>query len=286
MSADAAQPAGADPLFAAAHDLQQQESALVDQLQAGQAPAQQRAQIALAINQLAHERLALWERAHAAWTARTNRAERAQARLPAEWEALRRREAQLTVRKDRLNALRSQTHSFARLLSIQTYYHKRYAAHTQLTRIAIAYCAGLIALFVLRPWLPTLLFDLGFLCLSGYALIIGIGQIADISRRDPTDWDRYLFPFSPAGAPALSAANPALARGGGGGAPEGNDASLAGAGNACQGAACCAQPTVFFANQCRSAADIAALGSTPSESSAPKSAVATSVSDAPPPHAA
>jgi hypothetical protein len=112
-------------------------------------------------------------------------------------------ENELNDAKIRMNLLENQKYNKLRSVEINTYYGKRYKAHSNLMKMIVIMCILIIILAVLanRGILPQSLY--GFL--TGLILIIGIVLIGrtliDMSNRDNMNWDEYNWNFDKDKAP-------------------------------------------------------------------------------------
>lgn len=106
-------------------------------------------------------------------------------------------ENELNESKLRLNLLEDQKNNKLRLVQINTYYGKRYNAHSKLMKTIVIMCIPLIILAVLanKGILPPNL----YVFTSGLVIIVGlviIGlQIIDLSNRSNMNWDEYNWYF-------------------------------------------------------------------------------------------
>jgi len=112
-------------------------------------------------------------------------------------------ENELNDAKIRMNLLENQKYNKLRSVEINTYYGKRYSAHSHLMKTIIIMCILIIILAVLanRGILPPNL----YVFLTGIILIIGIvligRQLIDLSNRDNMNWDEYNWYFDKGKAP-------------------------------------------------------------------------------------
>jgi len=113
-------------------------------------------------------------------------------------------ENELNQSKIRMNLIEEEKNNKLRLVEINTYYGKRYNAHSKLMKTIVITCIPIIILAVLANMgiLPSNLY--GFL--TGIVIIIGIVLIAlqliDISNRDNMNWDEYNWFFDKSKAPS------------------------------------------------------------------------------------
>jgi hypothetical protein len=112
-------------------------------------------------------------------------------------------ENQLNESKKKLNIIEDQKSNKQRLVEINTYFGKRYNAHSNLMKIIVFICIPVIILTVLanKGILPLNIYRL----LTVIILVIGvilIGlQLIDISYRDDMNWDEYEWYFDKNNAP-------------------------------------------------------------------------------------
>jgi hypothetical protein len=112
-------------------------------------------------------------------------------------------ENELNDAKIRMNLLEDRKYNKLRSVEINTYYGKRYSAHSHLMKMIIIMCILIIILAVLanRGILPPNL----YVFLTGIILIIGIvligRQLIDLSNRDNMNWDEYNWYFDKGKAP-------------------------------------------------------------------------------------
>ena len=115
-------------------------------------------------------------------------------------------ENELNQSKIRLNLLEDQKYNKLRLVEINTYYGKRYNAHSGLMKTIVIMCIPIIILTILinKGILPPKVyaFLMGLILLIG---IISIGrQLIDIGSRDNMNWDEYYWYFNKDKAPSAS----------------------------------------------------------------------------------
>ena len=115
-------------------------------------------------------------------------------------------EDELNNAKRRMGLIDEQTNNKQRLVEINTYYGKRYSAHSKLMKTIVFICIPIIILAVLanKGILPAKI----YMILSLIILVIGcilLGlQLIDISNRDDMNWDEYDWYFDKSSAPEPS----------------------------------------------------------------------------------
>ena len=116
-------------------------------------------------------------------------------------------ENELNDAKIKLNLLEDEKNNTLRLVQINTYYGKRYNAHSRLMKIIVIMCIPLIILAVLanKGILPPNLyvFTSGLIIVIGL-VIIGL-QLIDISNRSNMNWDEYNWYFDKKNAETTTA---------------------------------------------------------------------------------
>ena len=113
-------------------------------------------------------------------------------------------ENELNQSKIRMNLIEDQKYNKLRLVEINTYFGKRYNAHSQLMKTIVFICIPVIILAVLanREILPPNIYKfLTVLILVIGAVVIGL-QLIDMSNRDEMNWDEYNWYFDKNQAPS------------------------------------------------------------------------------------
>jgi hypothetical protein len=115
-------------------------------------------------------------------------------------------EKELNASKKRLNLLEAQKNNTLRLVEINTYYGKRYRAHSKLMKTIVFICIPIIILSILanKGIVPPNIhaFLVGIIIFIGI-FFIGL-QLIDISNRDNMNWDEYNWYFDRESAPTAS----------------------------------------------------------------------------------
>lgn len=112
-------------------------------------------------------------------------------------------ENELNNAKKQLNQLENNKHDKMRMVEINTYYGKRYKAHTQLVKKLIFICIPLLILAILKKkdLIPLFIPELVIYVLSALIIIVGgyslLHGIVDIYSRDNMDFDEYNWRFNP-----------------------------------------------------------------------------------------
>lgn len=105
-------------------------------------------------------------------------------------------ENQLNNMKGIMNEVQDIKNNKLRMVEINTYYGKRYQAHTDLMKLIIKICIALFILIVInkRQLLPSSIVNPLMLIVVGLGLFFIIRQVWDLSIRDNMNYDRYKHP--------------------------------------------------------------------------------------------
>ena len=115
-------------------------------------------------------------------------------------------ENELNQSKIKMNLIEDQKYNKLRLVEINTYFGKRYNAHSKLMKTIVIICIPIIILAILanKGILPSNIYKLliAIILVIG-GLLIGL-QLIDISNRDDMNWDEYNWYFDKNNAPSDS----------------------------------------------------------------------------------
>jgi hypothetical protein len=115
-------------------------------------------------------------------------------------------ENELNESKRRMNLLQDQKYNKLRTVEINTYYGKRYNAHTHIMKTIVIFCVPIIILAVLanKGLIPLNIYNF----LTGIVIIIAVillgYQLIDLSNRDNMNWDEYNWRFNQSTAPTAT----------------------------------------------------------------------------------
>jgi len=183
--------------------LQTQEKRLYDSLDNVNLSPEEKQQIIVKINEISQMRLNMYSTIKDMYSFYNNSVSASSNTLDQSVAAINILENELNETKRRMNLLEDEKFNKIRLVEINTYYGKRYNAHSYLMKTIVIMCIPLIILAVLanKGILPPKV----YVFLSGIVLIIGlvsIGlQLIDISNRDNMNWDEYDWYFDQTNAP-------------------------------------------------------------------------------------
>jgi hypothetical protein len=189
--------------------LQMQEKKLYDSLDNVKLSSEEKQQIIIKINELSQMRLNMYSTIKNMYSFYNNNITSSATALDQSVSAINILENELNEAKRRMNLLEDEKYNKMRLVEINTYYGKRYNAHSQLMKTIVIMCIPLIILAVIvnKGILPLKI----YVFLSGIVLIIGlvlIGlQLIDISNRDNMNWDEYDWYFDQTTAPTESSSS-------------------------------------------------------------------------------
>jgi hypothetical protein len=112
-------------------------------------------------------------------------------------------EGELNNAKTQLNELETIKNNKMRMVEINTYYGKRYKAHTQIIKKLILICVPLLILAILKKkeLIPSIIPEMFIYGVSGLILLVGgysiLMNIIDVYSRDNMDFDEYAWNFNP-----------------------------------------------------------------------------------------
>jgi len=183
--------------------LQTQEKELYTSLDDPNLTSEQKQQIINKINEISTIRLNLYSGIQDMYSYYQQNVSSSRSTLGQEMTAIDIIENELNESKKRLNLIQDQKYNKLRLVEINTYYGKRYNAHTNLMKTIVFTCIPLIILAILanKGILPSQLYRV----LSAIVIIIAViilgRQIIDLTNRDNMNWDEYNWYFNPNDAP-------------------------------------------------------------------------------------
>jgi hypothetical protein len=184
--------------------LQGQERTLYSSLDDVTLSSEQKQQIINKINEISQMRTNLYASLKDTYSFYQKNVSASKNTLGQSMEAIDILENELNQSKIRLNLLEDQKYNKLRLVEINTYYGKRYKAHSGLMKTIVIICIPIIILTILanKEILPPKLYAF----LMGIILILGIlsigTQLIDISSRDNMNWDEYYWYFNKDKAPS------------------------------------------------------------------------------------
>lgn len=115
-------------------------------------------------------------------------------------------ENELNQAKINMNLIEDQKYNKLRLVEINTYFGKRYNAHSKLMKTIVIICIPIIILAFLanKGILPTNIYKLLIVIILVIgSVLIGL-QLIDIANRDDMNWDEYNWYFDKNNAPSDS----------------------------------------------------------------------------------
>ena len=183
--------------------LQTQEKELYASLDDPSLTSDQKQQIINKINEISQMRLNMYAGLQDMYSYYQQNVSASRSTLGQEMTAIDIIENELNQSKKKLNLIQDQKYNKLRLVEINTYYGKRYNAHTQLMKTIVYTCIPLMILAILanKGILPPKLYRV----IAAIILIIGVivlgKQLIDMSNRDNMNWDEYNWYFNEADAP-------------------------------------------------------------------------------------
>jgi len=186
--------------------LQTQEKALYDSLDDVSLSSEQKQQIINRINEISQMRMNLYAGLKDMYSYYQQNVSASRTTLGQSIAAVDVLENELNQAKIRMNLIEEQKYNKLRLVEINTYFGKRYDAHSRLMKTIVYICIPVIILAVLanKGFLPSNIYKLlVVIILVIGAVLIGL-QLIDISNRDNMNWDEYNWYFDRNNAPSDS----------------------------------------------------------------------------------
>lgn len=184
--------------------LQTQEKALYDSLDDVSLSTEQKQQIINRINEISQMRTNLYAGLKDMFSYYQQNVSASRTTLGQSIAAVDVLENELNQAKIRMNLIEDQKYNKLRLVQINTYFGKRYNAHSKLMKTIVFICIPVIILAVLanKEILPPNIYRLlVVIILVIGALLIGL-QLIDMSNRDDMNWDEYNWYFNKNDAPS------------------------------------------------------------------------------------
>jgi tetrahydromethanopterin S-methyltransferase subunit G len=183
--------------------LQKEEKSIYDKLNDVSLTPDEKKQLINKINEISQMRLNIYSNMNDMYSYYQKNVEASRTTLGQEVAAIDIIENELNEAKKRLNEMEEKKNNELRLVEINTYYGKKYNAHTNIMKTIVLFCIPVIILAFLANigFLPPKL----YMFLAGIVIIICciiIGyQLIDLSNRDNMNWDEYNWYFDRSKAP-------------------------------------------------------------------------------------
>jgi len=115
-------------------------------------------------------------------------------------------ENELNEIKIKMNLIEDQKFNKLRLVEINTYFGKRYDAHSKIMKTIVIICIPVIILTILanKGILPLNIYTLLTVIILAIGAVIIILQLIDIYNRDNMNWDEYNWYFDKTSAPSAN----------------------------------------------------------------------------------
>jgi hypothetical protein len=184
--------------------LQTQEKALYDSLDDVSLSTEQKQQIINRINEISQMRMNLYAGLKDMYSYYQQNVSASRSTLGQSIAAVDVLENELNQAKIRMNLIEDQKYNKLRLVEINTYFGKRYNAHSKLMKTIVFICIPVIILAILanKGILPSNIYKLlVVIILVIGAILIGL-QLIDMSNRDDMNWDEYNWYFDKSKAPS------------------------------------------------------------------------------------
>lgn len=183
--------------------LQKEETNLYDKLEDVSLSPDEKKQIINKINEISQMRLNMYSNMNDMYSYYQKNVEASRSTLGQEVAAIDIIENELNESKKRFNMMEEQKNNKLRLVEFNTYYGKKYNAHTRIMKTIVIFCIPVILLAYLANIgiLPPKL----YMFLAGIVIIICViiigYQLIDLSNRDNMNWDEYNWYFDRSKAP-------------------------------------------------------------------------------------
>jgi hypothetical protein len=185
--------------------LQTQEKELYSSLDDVSLSSEQKQQIINKINEISQMRMNLYAGLKDIFSYYQQNVSASRTTLSQSAEAIDVLENELNESKKRMNLIEDQKYNKLRLVEINTYFGKRYNAHSKLMKTIIIICIPVIILAILynKGLLPSNIYKLLIIIILVIG-VINIGyQLIDMSNRDNMNWDEYNWYFDKSKAPTV-----------------------------------------------------------------------------------
>ena len=115
-------------------------------------------------------------------------------------------EKELDNAKSQMNAVKNSNANNLRMTQINTYYSKRYKAHSEIMKIIVYLCVPLLILGLLskKNLVPSYITNILSAIVIVYGLYLILPKLIDLRYRNNMVYDEYDFDFDPAKAPKAS----------------------------------------------------------------------------------
>jgi len=115
-------------------------------------------------------------------------------------------EKELDNAKSQMNAVKNSNANNLRMTQINTYYSKRYKAHSEIMKIIVYLCVPLLILALLskRNLVPSYITNILGAIVIVYGLYLILPKLIDLRYRNNMVYDEYDFDFDPEKAPKAS----------------------------------------------------------------------------------
>jgi hypothetical protein len=186
--------------------LQEMEKELYKQLEANaanNATAEQQGMIIKKINELSQLRISLFKTLSNVYKSLQSSVANSRVNLVDQLTAVGIVEGELNNAKTQLNELETIKNNKMRMVEINTYYGKRYKAHTQIIKKLILISVPLLILAILKKkgLIPSIIPEMFIYGISGLIILLGgysiLTNIIDVNSRDNMDFDEYSWSFNP-----------------------------------------------------------------------------------------
>ena len=186
--------------------LQTQEKDLYSSLEDVNLTSEQKKMIINRINEISQIRINLYSGLKDMFSFFKNNVSTSRDTLGQTMEAVDILENELNQSKKKINLIEDQKNNKLRLVQINTYFGKRYNAHSKLMKTIVILCIPILILSILanNGILPSNIYGLLVIIILVIGCIIISLQLIDISNRSNMNWDEYAWYFNEDDAPTDS----------------------------------------------------------------------------------
>ena len=184
--------------------LQTQEKDLYSSLEDVNLTSEQKKMIINRINEISQIRINLYSGLKDMFSFFKNNVSTSRDTLGQTMEAVDILENELNQSKKKINLIEDQKNNKLRLVQINTYFGKRYNAHSKLMKTIVILCIPILILSILanNGILPSNIYGLLVIIILVIGCIIISLQLIDISNRSNMNWDEYNWYFDKSQAPS------------------------------------------------------------------------------------
>jgi len=187
-------------------NLEKQLYADLEKLSAKNASSESQQLVINKINDISKTRIALFQQLQASYLTLQDNVSDKRNDLVDQLALVKIVENELDNAKSQINTLKNSNTNNLRMTEINTYYSKKYAAHSKIMKFIILFCIPLLVLailskrYIISPYIAKFI---GIFIVIFGVFYIG-PMILDLYRRNNMVYDEYNFPFNPKNIPTIN----------------------------------------------------------------------------------